>query len=290
MMPVLEEHAQRGQSAESIQMEALLLSRTYLYTFFHKLFGGEPDENLLDALFSPCTTDVLEEFSDGDPRLSSFASFLRRKGMAHDSLFTEQAEDEFTRMFLGSAALPASPYESPYRGSHDEALFTENTISVRKAYASEDLQVRRMNAIPDDHISTIFNFMSIGAQKALDDVRQRDAKALASRLKGQSVFADAHLAEWVETYATFVRTSKVGADAVLYPQSLEAAAAFVDADRVFMKEASYWADNWHSETEPLTPICEFQETQKALDELSRLVPFGIEDYQLVPISQKGSDR
>lgn len=40
---------------ESIDLEALLLSRTYLYTLFHKLFGGTPDAAVVACVLSETT-------------------------------------------------------------------------------------------------------------------------------------------------------------------------------------------------------------------------------------------
>jgi len=46
---------------ESIDLEALLLSRAYLYMLFHKLFGGTPDAAMVACVLSETTRDVVEE-------------------------------------------------------------------------------------------------------------------------------------------------------------------------------------------------------------------------------------
>ena len=68
------ENAERTQDA--LQLEALLVVRTYLYTLFHKLMGGEPDEQLLAVLLDGTTADVVDEFAAESEELRAFEGFL----------------------------------------------------------------------------------------------------------------------------------------------------------------------------------------------------------------------
>lgn len=61
---------------ESIDLEALLLSRAYLYMLFHKLFGGTPDAAMVACVLSETTRDVVEEYAGDDPSMKGLGRFL----------------------------------------------------------------------------------------------------------------------------------------------------------------------------------------------------------------------
>ena len=104
---------------ESIDLEALLLSRAYLYTLFHKLFGGTPDAAMVACVLSETTRDVAEEYAGDDPSMKGLGRFLENLGECVDgAVLTEQARDEYTRLFIGpgEAALPADGIALPHEG------------------------------------------------------------------------------------------------------------------------------------------------------------------------------
>ena len=271
-----------GMSQDSLQLEALLLSRTYLYTLFHKLFGGAPDAALIGVLCDGATADVAEEFAGGDPTLLGLVAFLGVLRAQDAGGLLERARDEYARVFIGPAALPASPYESPYTGAHDMGLFQENTIAVRAWYRERGLEARRLMAVPDDHVSMMCAFMARQAGSAIAVFRAGGRLGLAAGLRDQAAFVGAHLANWVGVYAESVRNSKAGADAVLYPQMLEAFDAFVRADAAFLAEGAYWAEN-QDEARPSRPASELARAERALADLAGIRPFGIQDNELVPV-------
>ena len=76
---------------ESIDLKALLLSRTYLYTLFHKLFGGTPDAAVVACVLSETTRDVVEEYAGDDPSMKGLGRFLENLGECVDgAVLTEQ--------------------------------------------------------------------------------------------------------------------------------------------------------------------------------------------------------
>lgn len=276
------ENTDRAQ--DELQLEALLLSRSYLYTLFHKLFGGAPDQELLGALLGNTTSDVLEEFAGASAELKALGAFLSTLcGDERDSL-VDRAHDEYTRVFIGPAALPASPYESPYTGAHDMSLFQENTLAVRAAYHAQGLRVRREQAVPDDHVALLCAFMAEQAKRSLAALREGRLADLAGQLREQHAFAQVHLASWLAIYAKSVRNSKAGASAVLYPQMLEGLDAFVRADLEFLTESAYWAEGQEgAEGHALGAAAELAGAQEALEALAALRPFGIQDNELVSL-------
>ena len=117
-----------GQNQDALQLQALLVSRAYLYTLFNKLLGGTPDAAVLEALESDMTADVLDEFAADSPELKAFGGILAGLRQQDPSTLLDAVRDEYTRVLIGPANLPASPYESPYTGAHDMALFQENMV------------------------------------------------------------------------------------------------------------------------------------------------------------------
>ena len=207
---------------ESIDLEALLLSRAYLYTLFHKLFGGTPDAAMVTCVLSETTRDVVEEYAGDDPSMKGLGRFLENLGECVDgAVLTDQARDEYTRLFIGPGELPCQPMESPYR-TKDAAVFQENTLAVRAIFREHGLQLARLMRIPDDHIATMCGFMAHEAERSLAELCAGNVDALAASLRGQEAFVRDHMLTWVDDFARCARRSKT---AVLYPQMIEALSA-----------------------------------------------------------------
>ena len=276
-----------GYARDALQLEALLFSRAYLYELFHKLLGGTPDEEVLGALLGQTTADVVEEFSGGDGELAPFGHFLAELRAGDRANLLERSRDEYTRVLIGPLALPASPYESPYTGAHDTALFQENTLAVRGLYREAGVQARRLGAVPDDHVALMCAFASGQSQRALAALRAGDCAGLAALLRSQHAFVRGHLTNWLGTYARSVRNSKAGAAAVLYPQLIEALSLFATADAAFLAESAFWAEGVEAAALPSQDAAspELAGVQGDLERLSALSPFGIQDNELVPIKE-----
>lgn len=274
--------AERAQASQ--QLEALLLSRAYLYELFHKLLGGTPDAEVLEALLGQSTSDVLEEFAGASDELVAFGSFLAVLHADDADDLLDRARDEYTRVLVGPLALPASPYESPYTGAHDMALFQQNTLEVRASYGEWGLQVKRLQAVPDDHVSIMCAFAAELSQRAIDALLRGEGTRLAGILRSQDAFVSEHLANWLGVYAKSVRNSKAGAQAVLYPQLLEALSAFAKADVDFLAESAYWTEGESTELLPRPATPELASAYAALEALKAQRPFGIQDNELVPVS------
>ena len=269
-----------AQRDDALQLEALLFAREYLYTMFAKLLGGTPNAELLDCLLGPTMQDAVEEYADDDETMRGLLAFLRELGEADRENLLDQVKDEYTRVLIGPGALPASPYESPYTGAHDESLFQENTLVVRRCYHAAGLRAKREMAVPDDHVALMCAFMAFQARASRPALRNGDAPKLATQLREQSAFAERHLGEWLGIYATAVRNSKAGSRAVLYPQMLEALAAFAKCDAVFLKEAAFWAEGCES-MQPVPEPSELAAASEGLERLRALRLFGLEDNELV---------
>lgn len=277
---------------ESIDLEALLLCREYLYTLFHKLFGGTPDEAMVALVLSKTTRDVVEEYAGDDPSMRGLGRFLADLDECVDrAVLLDQARDEYTRLFIGPGELPCQPMESPYL-THELAIFQENTLAVRALYRERGLELKRLMRIPDDHVATMCGFMGHGAARSVVELRAGHLQILAEALREQQAFVRDHMLAWLDDFARCARRSKT---AVLYPQMIEALAAFVRNDAVLLSESAFWAEDAIAANGevvagglgalPNSPeTTAFTEVSEALVILKRVCPYGIEDHELVSIS------
>ena len=72
----------------------ILSARAYLYLLFHKLYGGEPTEELMEALGGSDTSEALGIYAQEDETIEKCQGFLER-------LCRELADDERRQRFLG---------------------------------------------------------------------------------------------------------------------------------------------------------------------------------------------
>lgn len=278
---------------ESIDLEALLLSREYLYAMCHKLFGGTPDEAVLAALLSDTTANVVEEFTGENPSMQGLGHFLGDLSSLVDrSVLLDQARDEYTRLFIGPGALPCQPTESPYL-THEMTAFQENTLAVRAIYRDHGFELARLLRIPDDHIATMCGYMERLSADALRYLREGRLEKLGDSLRDQESFVRGHMLSWVDEFARCARRSKTS---VLFPQMIEALAAFIANDAVLLSEAALWAEeaaaSHGAEVGSLgaargsAEADIFAEVENALMLIEKLHPFGIEDHELVEVKAR----
>ena len=268
--------------AEALQLEALLTTRAYLYELFHKLLGGAPDAEVLDALLSDAAVDAVDEYASDDETMRGLADFLAGLAAREDRAgLADAVRDEYTRLFVGPGELLALPWESPYR-TYEATVFQENTLAVRRAYRAHGWEPKRLQRVPDDHVALMCDFMAKLAGEALAAFRVGDVRGAASRLRGQQAFVVEHMVSWLGACAMAVRRSET---AKLYPQLMEALAAFVRIDAVFLAEAAFWIEQHVEEgvapAAPDTPEAEaFARMNAARARVGSLRPFGIEDCEL----------
>lgn len=277
-----------GVAEESFALEELLLCRAYLYTLFHKLLGAAPDAPALDVLLGRGTADAVGAYAADDATMLGFERFLEGLAARVDrAALLDEARDEHVRLFVGPGPLPAFSWESPYR-THEPSLFQESTLAVRAAYRAHGLEPKRLARVPDDHAALLCAFMARRAAVALAALRTGDANGLTVELRDEEAFAAAHLTSWLDAFARAARRSRT---AVLYPQLIEALAAFARVDAVFLAEAAYWAEGLAAEGTPVgAPVVRrgsaearaLEAAREALAALEALRPYGIEDYELVP--------
>ena len=110
---------------------------------------------------------------------------------------------------------------------------------MRAIFRERGLQLTRLMRIPDDHIATMCGFMAHEAERSLAELRAGNVGDLAASLRDEEAFARGHMLTWVDDFARCARRSKT---AVLYPQMIEALAAFVRNDAVVLSEGACWTE------------------------------------------------
>ena len=285
---------------EATSAAELLAARAWLYELAHKCFGGEPDDALLAELCGPRTRAAVAAYAQDCEQMAGLAKLLEGLAAQDAASVLDVTHDEYTRMFEGPGALPAPPYRAPYTGSKDAALFQETTLDMRALYRTQGLHMRREQAVPDDHVAALLDFAARRAACLFDAFAAGDA-GFADAARAQHEVVQGYLADWLGEYARLVRNSRVGSQAVLYPQLLEAVAAFTQVDCVFLGEAAYWFEQACGlEREPagesstkyvaacMAAACAAgpaAELREALQQLSALRLVGLADNELTELDR-----
>ena len=202
------------QTREAVEL--LLANRLFLYSLMHKLFGREPDEELLNILTDEHTGEAFallsEEEKDIMDRTAAFLKEVREE--KQNPAFLEEAKDEYTRLFIGPVSLVAPPWESVY-GQKDAMLFQESTLEVRNTYRQFGLLPEGYPRVADDSLALELHFMALLAQRSLDASYTGKYDDLAADLSGSADFLKKHLLAWVPK---FLERMKGARSNILYPQ------------------------------------------------------------------------
>ena len=220
------------QTKEAVEL--LLSNRLFLYSLMHKLFGREPDEELLNILTDEHTGEAFgllsEEEKDIMDRTAVFLGEIREE--KQNPAFLEEAKDEYTRLFIGPMSLVAPPWESVY-GQKDAMLFQESTLEVRNTYRQYGLIPEGYPHVADDSLALELHFMALLAQRGLDAFYAGKNDELTADLTGSSDFLKKHLLVWVPKFLERMKGAKTS---ILYPQMCLVLDEFLRKDAETVKE------------------------------------------------------
>ena len=220
------------QTKEAVEL--LLSNRLFLYSLMHKLFGREPDEELLNILTDEHTGEAFgllsEAAQDIMDRTAVFLSEIREE--KQNPAFLEEAKDEYTRLFIGPMSLVAPPWESVY-GQKDAMLFQESTLEVRNTYRQYGLIPEGYPHVADDSLALELHFMALLAQRGLDAFYAGKNDDLTADLTGSSDFLKKHLLVWVPKFLERMKGAKTS---ILYPQMCLVLDEFLRKDAETVKE------------------------------------------------------
>lgn len=172
-------------------------ARRYAYAAFQRLMGDKPSRELLETL----DLDVLRmsfEVMGALPEAAAQVDALveQLKAAPRD---LERVADDYARIFVGPAALPAPPWESVYRDKK-RLLMTATTLSVREYYRAYGYEAQQRLHVPDDHLAIELDFLAALAQETLDACAAGNAEGAESAFEAASTFLGSHLGLWVADF------------------------------------------------------------------------------------------
>lgn len=223
---------------EVLSLEALLVSRAYLYLLFHKALGGEPCARLLEILSGSQTVAMVDEYANADQKMAGLRDYFASLAEKADGEFVDAAKDEFVRSFMGPNRLVALPWESPYV-SHEPVLFHKSTLTVRSAYRAHGWRIKRYLHIPDDHVSSICAFMARLSEETLYAFEEGRFADVRTQMIEQSLFIGEHLTNWVLEYEQGLCAS---GKAPFYGRLVGGLGSFALLDGAFTAEVVGWID------------------------------------------------
>ncbi len=229
---------------EALSIDALLLARGYLYRLFGKFFGGEPNRRALEALSGTATLEALGAYAEENQELGHLRDYLAEIASTIDDGATERAASEFTRAFIGPAALPALPWGAPYK-SGDPVMFQKGTLAVREAYRKHGMKPAHFQHVPDDHLALECNFMALLSAELLDSFESAKWDQARDAIIEQKAFLDQFMAGWVPSYARELSASH---KAPFYGRLAAGAGAFILLDSIFLGEMLQWIEDVQDES------------------------------------------
>lgn len=214
--------------------EVLLANRLYLYSLLHKLFGREPDGEMLTLLCAEtsCQAFGLLSAEEGDA-LQRAGRFLRAtRERLEDAAFCEDVHSEYMHLFVGPDKLVAPPWESVYRGE-DAMLFQAVTLEVREIYRAYGLLPEGYPHVADDSLALELAFMAKLAERTVEDFQNGDEVGLGRLLEGAEAFLNKHLLLWIPKFLERMEKSPTQH---LYPQMCVILEEFLRRDAETLRE------------------------------------------------------
>lgn len=176
------------------EMQGALAGRAALYDLLASLY------------FRPLTGEQVEEFASAD--LSPYAELneLCAQG-AHDmesylakrhSGTRQELAIDFTGCFGGTSTWEGRtcvPYESVFR-SEEGLLYQEPYHQLYETYRSCGVTRREGFDFPDDHLSLMFEFLSLLATRAAEALAANDTASALADLRVSLDVVENHVASW----------------------------------------------------------------------------------------------
>ena len=223
-------------AARDSEIAVVLIARRHLYQLFQRIFGGDPDGAMLEALADRSTLEVFGlYFEEDDEALETFNGVVSKVAKdladAPDDLLGS-LNDEYTRLFIGPLQLPAPPWESVYV-TEERTLFQACTLKVRKAYLKHHFLPSNYPHEADDHLAIELDFMAHLADRSLELLDAADYGSVERLLLDQLTFLREHPLVWAADFAASIQDSKTH---LLYPHMAEVAVRFLETDATALEE------------------------------------------------------
>jgi TorA maturation chaperone TorD len=218
------------------QIELILVGRSYVYQMLQVLFAAEPEADILRDVVSRNSRETVSLMFEPDvPEVRDFCACLSEAEKSlekNEAAYVDALRSEYTRLFIGPAALAAPPWESVYT-TQEKILFHEATLEVRRFYYKRNFLPTGYPNVADDHIAIELDFMYRLAAKTLESHTSEATEEVLALVADQRDFLTGHLLKWSGRYAEALGSTKAGP---LYPAAARFANFFLRVDVATLDE------------------------------------------------------
>jgi len=223
-------------SQQNDAVAILIANRSYLYRLLQRIFGGEPQMEVLKIATDSHTEEALKLLLQEDEHLFEEAfKVLEQVALAlqdKPEQILDKFNSEYTYLFIGPNALPAPPWESVYL-SKEKALFQESTLRVRQAYLKYKFLPANYPREADDHLALELDFMAHLSQIAQEHFENGQIEEMKEILADQKAFLNDHILLWIDDFAKDIQKSKTH---YLYPAMAELTRHYLKIDAALIEE------------------------------------------------------
>lgn len=190
-----------NEDIDILDLKNILSTRQWLYDFLGQSFYMELKLNELKKI---CDINIFAELVDDEGNSEGWGVKILSDFFKGVLNLTEKdihkLNLEYNRLFVGPGHVPVPPWESVYI-SKEKIIFDEHTLAVREFYKRWDVNTKRINKDPDDHIGFELEFMSILSSRSLRALEENNIEDLNNTILGQKEFLEKHLLLWIDEFA-----------------------------------------------------------------------------------------
>ncbi len=195
---------------QSEALSHLIQKRQTIYAFLKGVYEKELPKELLAGMpgkMRPLLT-IAGALPNAETRkvvkeLVQFTDAIPSQDL--DDLQLRLAAD-YARLFLSISKVPPHPSESTYR---EGTTMQHSRDEVLKTYWSFGVDKKKEFTEPEDHIAVELNFLMYLCEKAIEALKDGDAREARRYIQGQKDFLEKHLVRWVPRLVTdIVNTAK----------------------------------------------------------------------------------
>jgi len=183
---------------QSDELSQIIRKRHIIYAFLKRVYEKELPKEVLAEMpekMKPLLA-IAEVFPNAETRkvvkeLVQFTDTIPSQDL--DGLQTRLAAD-YARLFLSINKVPPHPSESIYR---EGAIMQHSRDEVLKTYWSFGVDKKKEFTEPEDHIAVELSFLMYLCEKAIEALKNGDAKEARRYIQGQKDFLERHVIKWV---------------------------------------------------------------------------------------------
>lgn len=174
-----------------------MANREFLYRYLWRFYTTYADMDFLKTIESEAAAEQIKLFCGEESPANQSQAILVELAKQYENEpgmdeGLDQLKSEYTRLFLGPAALPAPPWESVY-ASGEELMFTVRTLTIRYFY--KDMGYVSLNGPKEaeDFLGTELGFMAALARDTKQALEEGNDERVRFLLEKQQVFVRDHL-------------------------------------------------------------------------------------------------